>query len=233
MKILTVETSTKNLGIAISDDTTILAEYRSKKEFTHAEEIIPSINSLLNKASLKLNNIDALAMSIGPGSFTGLRVGVSTLKGMNLATNIPIIAIPTLDVIAYNVKDKSAHICTIIDAKKGNLYTSLYQAENGGIIRKWDYSLVSQDEFIEKPDSIDCNKSSMLFVGDGITRSRDLIKKKYPDAICAAEDEWYPRPEITAILAVDRFEDKKFEDPDRLIPMYIYSRECSIKGIER
>ncbi len=151
MRILAIETSTKYLSIAIADEDSILAEYKGDGELRHSQDLIPNIDLLLERINSKLSDIDGFAISIGPGSFTGLRVGVSILKGLNLVTDIPIITVPSLDVIANNAVDVAHDICVIVDAKKQNLYTSLYKkGENSDMIRVWDYLLVSADELMER-----------------------------------------------------------------------------------
>lgn len=235
MKILAIETSTKRLGIAIADEDSILAEYKGDAALRHAQDVIPNIDGLLKKIGSKLGEIDAFAISIGPGSFTGLRVGVSTLKGFNLVTEIPIITVPTLDVIAHNALDLSGRICVIVDAKKNNLYTSLYRAEGGGIIKVWDYSLVSTDELIEmvQKEKKRNPQEDILFLGDGIERHGKAIEDRLKGVRLAERELWFPDAKVVANLAKKKFVTKEFEDPDRLVPMYIYSRECSIRGIDR
>ena len=222
MKILAIETSTRNLGIAIADEDSILAEYKGIAELKHSQDLVPNIERLLKKSRLSLRDIDCLAISIGPGSFTGLRVGVSILKGLNMVTKIPIVTIPTLDAIAYNAVDKKRPICVVVDAKKNNLYTSLYKPEAGGIIRLWDYVLITPDELLKKIDG------ETLFLGDGIKPYRRLIKEILKSARLADMKYWFPDVKIVARLGMAKFKNKELQDPDTLVPMYIYSSECNV-----
>lgn len=227
MKILAVETSTKKLGIAIADQGTILGEHKGKGELRHCQDLVPNINKLLKDLSLKLTDLDGFAISIGPGSFTGLRVGVSILKGLNIATDIPIISVPTLDVIAHNAKDSTIPICVIIDARKNNLYTCCYRRRMSGIIKLWDYSLLPADELIKKI------KEEAFFIGDGIALYREAIDKSIKGARFADEREWFPDVKVVARLGMEQLKEKRFEDPDAIVPMYMYSKECNVKGIGR
>jgi len=227
MKILAIETSTRNLGIAIADENSILAEYKGIAELKHSQDLVPNIERLLKKSGLSLRDIDCLAISIGPGSFTGLRVGVSILKGLNMVTKIPIVTIPTLDAIAYNAVDKKRPICVVVDAKKNNLYTSLYKPEAGGIIRLWDYVLITPDELLKKIDG------ETLFLGDGIKPYGRLIKEILKSARLADMKYWFPDVKIVARLGMAKFKNKELQDPDTLVPMYIYSRECNVRGVDR
>ncbi len=227
MKILAIETTTKNLGVAIADENSILAEHKGLAELRHAQDLLPNIDALLKKIGSKLEEIDSFAISIGPGSFTGLRVGVSTLKGLNMVTGIPIVSIPTLDAIAYNALDRDAPICVIVDAKKKNLYTSLYKRGNGGIIKLWDYLLISPEDLIKRIDA------PTLFLGDGAALYGGFILERLKDARLADKDCWSPDAKVVARLGVDKFKRKEFEDPDTMVPMYMYSRECNVKGVYR
>lgn len=235
MRILAIETSTKNLGIAIADEDSILAEYKGDSELKHSQDLIPNIDLLLKDLGSDLTDIDAFAISIGPGSFTGLRVGVSALKGLNLVTDIPIITVPTLDVIAYNAINISAPICVIVDAKKNNLYSSLYTVENGDIIRSWDYLLIHADELIKRVQSTEhrTQNKEILFLGDGIGLYGSLILGGLKGARLADRKYWFPDPKVVAHLARIKFRRKEFQNPESLVPMYMYSRECNIRGVDR
>jgi len=227
MKLLAIETSTKHLGIIIRDEKSILSEYRDKMELRHSQDLIPRIDTLLKNLKLKLTDINAFAISIGPGSFTGLRVGVSTLKALNIVTQIPIVAVPTLDVIAENAAGEGRDICTVIDAKKGNLYTSLYKSRDGGIIRVWDYLLLNLGELAGRIEK------ETLFIGDGIDRYGTTIKALIKGVVFAEMNLWLPDVKVVADLGFDKLKRKEFTDPDTLVPMYIYSKECNVRGVER
>ena len=228
MKILTIETSTKHLSIAIGNENSIMASYVGEEILRHSQDAIPVIEKLLKKTNLDLQDLNAFAISIGPGSFTGLRVGAAILKGLALATNIPIIAVPTLDAIAQNAVGGSCDICVIVDARKNNLYTSLYKKDKESvIIRKWDYLLLSVPELIEKLK----DPGKILFIGDGIKPYKNPIKEKIKQADFAGEKDWFPDIKATTRLAVEKFKKKEFTDPDTLVPMYMYSRECNVRGI--
>ncbi len=231
MRILAIETSTKNLSMAIADDERVLAEYKGDAILRHSHDLIPNIENMLNKLKLELIAIDSFAISIGPGSFTGLRIGVSILKGLNLVTRIPIITVPTLDAIAYNSIDAVVPICVIVDAKKKNLYASLYKTQDGGIIKLRDYLIISPEELIE--ELIRDIKESVLFAGDGVGLYERSISDRLRGAKFAPEDCWYPDAKVIARMGVEKFKRGDFAEPDTLVPMYIYSHKCSVRGIDR
>jgi tRNA threonylcarbamoyladenosine biosynthesis protein TsaB len=227
MKILAIETSTRNLSIVISDERSVLAEYKGDAVLRHSQDLIPNIEELLKKIDSDLIDIDCFAVSIGPGSFTGLRVGVSMLKGLNLVTKIPIVTVPTLDVIAYNAVGINTPICVIVDAKKKNLYSSFYKPEDGGIIRSWDYLLISAEDLVKRING------KTFFAGDGVALYGSLIAKRLKGANLAGKEYWSPDARVVARLGAERFKRGQFADPDTLVPMYIYSQKCNVRGIHR
>lgn len=225
MKLLALETTAKTLSLAIADEGSILARFRGQAVLKHSQDLIPNIEKLFKKTKLSLADIDCLAVSIGPGSFTGLRVGVSIVKGLNMATKIPIVAVPTLDAIACNSKDAVEPVCVIRDAKKKNLYTSLYKFEKGNIIRLWDYLLIPAEEIAGRIDK------DIIFTGDGVALYGDTILEKSKGSKLADSKRWFPDVDWVARLGIEKLKNKEFENPDTLVPMYIYSKECSIRGI--
>jgi tRNA threonylcarbamoyladenosine biosynthesis protein TsaB len=181
---------------------------------------------------MRLADLDCFSISIGPGSFTGLRVGVAMVKGLNLVTGIPVVAVPTLDATAYNARGEGGSLCVIVDAKKKNCYASLYKAQNHGIIRQWDYMLLPAGELIDKLEAQGI-EGGVLFLGDGLTLYGDLIKNRLPGAKFASERLWYPDARVIAELGAAKFRNGEIEDPDKLAPLYIYSQDCNVKGVFR
>ncbi len=139
MKILAIGTSGKNCTIAISEDKKVIKEININIGLTHSETLLPNIEKILQETSLTLNDIDAYAVSVGPGSFTGIRIGGATIKGLCLGVNKPVIAVPSLLGMAYNKKDFDGYIVTCIDAKNDNIYAAIYKNENETIKQIGDY----------------------------------------------------------------------------------------------
>jgi len=216
MIILSIDTSTDYLSIAIADGAKVLARYHRPSHRNHSRLLVPTLAKLVEKAGLKLKDIDGFCVSAGPGSFTGLRIGVVTIKGMAYALNKPVVALPTLDVIACNSKGFNGIICPIIDAKKNKVYTCLYKSDGVGIKKISKYLLIPAKDLLKMTEEYD----KVLFLGDGVKLvDRDEEIKN-----------WHPRADIAAGLAVESFRKKKFISPEKLEPMYIYSRECDITG---
>lgn len=227
MNILAIETSTKNLSLAIANEDGVQAEYKGDAILKHSQDLIPNIEALLSSRGLALKDISCFALSIGPGSFTGLRVGVAILKGLNFVTGIPIVAVPTLDVIADNAKNEGLPICVLVDAKKKNLYSCLYEARDGNIIRVWDYLLISLEDLFKRVDG------KTLFIGDGVALYGDTIKKRLKQSVLADRECWFPDVKTVARFGMEKCKKGEFEDPDNINPLYLYSQECNVKGVYR
>lgn len=206
MKLLGIDTSTKYLGVALVEGEKTLAAFRDKGGLNHSTLLVPAIDEVLGKSALKLKDLDAIAISIGPGSFTGLRIGVAAVKAINLATGVRLVAVPTLDVIAYNfVSEKERVLCPVIDAKKGKIYACFYEGRR----RLTDYMLTDIEEVLKM-----INKPTFIF-GD---------VDKY------AVDNWYPRAEVVAKLGLEKARRKEFAEADKLAPMYMHSMYCQVKN---
>lgn len=225
MKILAIDTSTKFLSVAVVNGDRVIASYHRKAEMRHSARLIPTIDSVLKKAKLRPSDINGLAVSIGPGSFTGLRIGVTAVKTLAFALKKPVAAIPTLDVIAENARRHACLICPVLDAKKRKVYAALYKSD-GNMPRKISgYLLVHPDELVDKINSMPAKK--ILFLGDGV----DVYKEKFEKLGARAEfygDGWQPRASVVARFAVEKIRKKAFSDIFDLAPFYLYTKECDI-----
>jgi len=216
MKILSIDTSTDYLSIAVMNGRKILAGYHRPTHRNHSRLLVPTIAKLIKRAKLKPERIDGFCISIGPGSFTGLRIGVVTVKGLAYALNKPVAAVPTLDVIARNAKGFKGIVIPVIDAKKNKVYACLYRSDGTAFKKISKYMLLPVESLLKMAEKYD----KVLFLGDGVklTGAQDIVKN------------WHPRADVAAGLAIESLRKKKFVSPERLEPMYIYSRECDITG---
>ena len=129
MRILAIESSSLVASVAIVEDGVTLAEYTANFKMTHSQTLLPMIDSMVSLFGIDLSTIDAIAVSGGPGSFTGLRIGSATAKGLGLALDKPLIHVPTLDGTAYNLYGAKGLICPIMDARRNQVYTGIYRFE--------------------------------------------------------------------------------------------------------
>lgn len=174
MKILAIECSGLVAGVAITENENLLGEYTMNYKKTHSQTILPMLDELVNMIELDLNTIDAIAVSNGPGSFTGLRIGSATAKGLGLALNKPIIPVPTVDALAYNVWGVQEQICPLIDARRQQVYTGLYTFSNGQLQTRIPQCAVDIREIVEK---INETQKATMFLGDGVPILKEYLSE--------------------------------------------------------
>ena len=134
MMILAIDTSTRVSSVALVEDGRVVAELNQDTRLTHSERLMPQIKQLLDIAEKTTRDLSAIAVSIGPGSFTGLRIGMATAKTMAYALGIPVVGVPTLDALAWNCPLDGVHLVPMLDAQKGNVYTARYRFAGGEMI---------------------------------------------------------------------------------------------------
>ena len=166
MKILAVDTSSKLCSVAILEDKNLIKKLELDNGLTHSETLMPLIQQLLNECSLSLNNIDLLVSDVGPGSFTGIRIGVSSCKAFSDSLNIPCVGISSLEVLAYNIQNDGV-ICSTIDCKNNNCYFALYELNSGNYNVLIEPCAKSVNDVLDLLNSQYYNKC-ISFVGDGI-----------------------------------------------------------------
>lgn len=170
MKILAVDTSSKLCSVAILEDKNLIKKLELDNGLTHSETLMPLIQQLLNECSLSLNNIDLLVSDVGPGSFTGIRIGVSSCKAFSDSLNIPCVGISSLEVLAYNIQNDGI-ICSTIDCKNNNCYFALYELNSGNYNVLIEPCAKSVNDVLDLLNFQYYNKC-ISFVGDGITSEK-------------------------------------------------------------
>ena len=165
MKILAIDTTGIAASAAIVSDGKLLAESFINFKLTHSQTIMPLIDDVVKKTDTDLKDVDYIACSEGPGSFTGLRIGAATAKGLALGLNKKVITVPTLDVLAYNIFGTDNIICPIMDARRNQVYSAFYKWADNELIRLSDYMAEGIDLIIEK--ALEFNKK-VIFLGDGV-----------------------------------------------------------------
>ena len=172
MKILAIDTTSLVASVALVDEKKTIAEFTTNYKKTHSQTIMPMIEYLKNMVELDINTVDYIACSSGPGSFTGLRIGAATAKGLAFAVNKKIIPVPTLDALAYNVFMNGEIIAPIMDARRNQVYTAFYEWKNGKFARISDYIADDIKLVLKKLSEFDKN---VMFLGDGIEVYKNTI----------------------------------------------------------
>jgi tRNA threonylcarbamoyladenosine biosynthesis protein TsaB len=229
MRLLSIETSTKNFSLAVSIGPTVIRYRQLRLKQVLSSSIIPAIERILNENRLILSQLDGFAVGVGPGSFTSLRVGVSTVKALAWASRKPVVGIPSLDILAMNASNQPIRqICTICDAKRNLLYACLYQKKNGQLQRHSPYLLIHLPELLDKI------QEDTFFIGDGLMLFEEDIRT-FADhnrwkASFAKESSWHPQAKQLAALAYQRFRQNKIDPLDKLLPLYLYPEDCQVKA---
>ena len=224
MKLLGFDTSSDYLVLGISDGERLLYRESILLGRRHSTEIFSFLEEALKHSKLTLQELDGFVVGQGPGSFTGLRIGISVAKTLAYSLKKPLVAIPTMDVLAEPFRSESVPICPILDAKRNQVYTCLYQGNGKTLKRTTGYQLTPVEPFVKTL------KGKVLFLGEGLRLYQEEIQElKKDEALFAPEKFWIPSPEHLLSLGRVRFEQKQFDDPFHLVPLYVYPRDCMIK----
>ena len=225
MYCLAIDTSSKFLSVALIKDEQILAQYNRVHDRQHSILLLSKIEKVLSSCHLSISEIDCLAVDIGPGSFTGLRIGIATVKGLSLALDKPIIGLCSLDLIAAQQEDIGAIICPVIDAKRQQVYSALYKCSQNKIKRTGAYFLGTMEELLEKI------KGKVVFCGDALSLYKDKIKKhKSIQPVLAAEKYWFPFAISFSRSCYKMYRKKDFKNAGQITPMYLYQNTCTVRG---
>lgn len=224
MKILGIDTTTKFLCLGIYDGAKMY-EYNLEVGTRLSSLLSVTIKRVLEVLGWHINDIDYFACGLGPGSFTGMRVGLATIKGMGWVLNKPTIGISTLDILARNIKHADIPIIPIIDAKRNLIYCSVYKNKNGKFSRTKPYMLLTEEEFFKN------FKGNTIILGDALGLYREKILMNIKDTTILDKDYWYPKAHNIIKLALERISDKKFNHPFDIKPIYLYPKECQIRNV--
>ncbi len=173
MKILGIDGSGLVASVAVVEDDNLIGEYTTGYKKTHSQTLLPMLDELGKMIELDLNTIDAIAVAAGPGSFTGLRIASATAKGLGLTLGCPLVSVPTVDAIAYNMWGSNGIVCPILDARRGQVYTGLYSFDDNGA-----FNIVREQcavDFREIAEVINSRNELVTFLGDGVPVFRDVI----------------------------------------------------------
>ncbi len=219
MKILAIDSSGLTATVALVFDGVMTAEYTTNFKKTHSQTLLPMIDEIVKMTGTDLAALDVIAVAAGPGSFTGLRIGSSTAKGLGLALQKPIIGVPTLEGLAYNMFGCSRVICPIMDARRNQVYTGLYAFEGDRFCVLSEQKAVSIEEIIEEINSL--GKPS-VFLGDGVPVFQEIIREQARvDVIFAPAHMGMQRAAAVAVRAEVLYKEGKQESAAEHKPVYL------------
>jgi tRNA threonylcarbamoyladenosine biosynthesis protein TsaB len=228
MKILAIDTSNNVLGISILDDEKVLGEYITNVKVNHSIRVMPSIQKLMQDCNVKPGDLTKIVVAKGPGSYTGVRIGVTIAKTLAWTLNIPLTGVSSLAVVAFPLaRYYQGFVSPLFDARRGQIYTGLYQYSNGTL------SAIEKDRIILAKDwAAELSKRSekILFVGNDLPIHRAVLEDILGDQADFAEvTEHNPRPGELALLG----RDMPGEDVHSFVPNYIRLAEAEAKWLER
>jgi tRNA threonylcarbamoyladenosine biosynthesis protein TsaB len=231
VKLLAVETSTLTGAVALVAGESVVAECRLNVAITHSERLLGTVDHVLKSGGLALADVDALAVAVGPGSFTGLRIGVSTVKSLAFATGKPLVAVPTLDALAWTLPYAAHPVCPILDARKDEVYAALYRTDGGRLERLTEYQALAPESLGERL-AREC-PGPVIFVGDGVAPWTAVLRGVLGgDARPAPPGLRLPSAVTVADLARAALERGETADPATLVPIYVRRSEAEL-GRER
>jgi tRNA threonylcarbamoyladenosine biosynthesis protein TsaB len=213
MRVLGLESSGPRGGVALIEDGRVLGEIVFEKGMVHGRDIAPSADRLLRDAGWRPADLDLIAVDIGPGSYTGLRVGLAAAKGLALALGKPLLGVPSLDALVQTAVSQDGPIAAVLSAKWDQVYGALYEVRKGIAVR-------TTDMFAEKPEQFAARLSTgTRVVGDALERHAELFSSK--GARPAPPETWAPKPAIVAELGRRRFAEGLRHDAGTIVPLYL------------
>jgi tRNA threonylcarbamoyladenosine biosynthesis protein TsaB len=256
MKVLAIDTSTLFGGVAIADDLDgMVIEVRLNVKSTHSERLMTTIDYALTQSGYTISDMDFFAVAIGPGSFTGLRIGLSTIKGFSYATGKPVVSVPTLEALAGNFPFCRYPVCPMLDARKKEVYSALFEWKGEGFVRLIDEISIGVERLLEKVNEIlktysdrkndisnpgappfskrgkgGFSEERIIFAGDGAILYRDeIIKHMSERALFASSEKMVTSPANVASIGLQKALRGEFCEPVSLVPFYLRRSEAETK----
>ncbi len=219
--ILNIETATKNCSVALAKDgKTLVFREIAEQGYSHAEKLHVFIEAVLKEAQLSFSDLDAIAVSMGPGSYTGLRIGVSAAKGLCYALNIPLLAIDTLTVLAQQLAVDEGLVVPMIDARRMEVYSAVFNSAKEKI-RKVEAEILTEDSF-------SAYEGAVHFIGDSNEKARTVLTRAH---FVFHDNIFYPSAQAMEKLSFEKFENKEFEDLAYFEPYYLKDFMTTAKPI--
>ena len=222
--LLALDTATAQVGVAIGDGGDVRSEVRIVGGRRHAEQLAPAIQFVCHESGVDLDQLAAIAVGIGPGLFTGLRVGVTTATVMAQALRVPVIDVPSLDLVAYPLQHVGRLIVAVLDARRGEVFHARYRPVPGGVQRDGEYAVGKVEELVADLEAVG---EEVLLAGDGVARHQEAFAKLERSELAGPQ---FAAPSVAALveLATARFEREQFCAPWDVHPMYLRESDAAL-----
>ena len=222
MLTLAFDTSSRTAAVAVLNDDIILYDSIINTGLNHSEVLMPSIDYALRQVRLKISDINLFACTLGPGSFTGLRIGVSTLKGLMLATGTPATGVSSLAAVALNPGITSKTICSMIDAGRGQVYVAYFKYDDKNILQQ-----IGKEQAVNPQEIVNSTDKNTLIVGDGVIKYAGIINNiKSPEVLIASDLQHNIRASAAGILGRRKFAENDLLDASTLVPVYLRTADA-------
>ena len=221
--ILAIENSTLCGSVALVSGAQCLCEFSLLSRMTHSKRLLGSIDHIMQNCGIGWNDIDGIAISLGPGSFTGLRIGLSTAKGLAMAAGLPLIGVSSLDGLAAQLPYAGHLICSMLDARKKEVYAAFYRAEGDKTKRISDYLAVTPQKLTEQI------AEPVILVGDGAELYSDFFREKLGErALFAPSQLLLPKASAIGFLAISKWQSNDFLNTASAVPIYVRPSDAEI-----
>jgi tRNA threonylcarbamoyladenosine biosynthesis protein TsaB len=226
MRILAVDTATISCSVGVLDAGRLMAEVTSEKKQTHSKHLMKMIDTVVHMAGIRMDEMDIFAATVGPGSFTGIRIGISTVQGFARALSKPVVGVSSLEALTHQAGSACPFlICPLLDARKGEVYAALYQSEKNGLRRIIEEHVSPLEKVLYRIEA------PCLFVGSGAQVYGKLIGEKLgAHAMFAGEILGKIRAETVGRIAMQRIQTKDYENLNQLIPHYVRKSDAQISS---
>ena len=240
MIILGIDTATATASVALVEDGRLICEevrpapgasssLPQRERVNHAEILLPMVDTILSRARLTLSDISAFAVSIGPGSFTGLRIGLATVKGLAYGWDVPAVGVPTLLAVAARINNQEGFICPFLDARKKEVYTALFRKKAERLERLTNDLVSTPERTVESVIRV-IGAEPCLFIGDGARAYGDLIRERLGAKCILTLGESLPSTaSAVARLAEERIRRQESDPVGPLVPLYLRPAEAELK----
>jgi len=221
MLTLAFDTSSRPLAVALLNNDAVVYDTVLNTGLYHSETLLPAIDQACKYMKMKIDDVDLFSCTLGPGSFTGLRVGVSTMKGLLMATEKPGTGVSALAALALNIKHDKALICPVMDASRGQVYIAGYKYNADGSLQQ-----VYPERIVNPAAIMPEDWRETIFVGDGAVKYRDVLTEKFGSTALASGLHQYVRASAVGILGREKYMRNELLDPASFVPFYLRAAEA-------
>ena len=221
--LLALENSTLCGSVSLVSGSQCLAEFNLQSRLTHSKRLLGAIDNIMKCCQVGWDDLDGIAVGLGPGSFTGLRICLATAKGLAMAAALPLLGVAGLDGLAAQLPHAGQLICALLDARKKEVYAAFYRSRKGEAARISDYLAISPEKLVAEINE------PVILVGDGADLYAEFFRERLGEkALFVAPQLFQTRASAIGLLAISRWRDKKFLDPHSAVPIYVRPSDAEI-----